>query len=150
MPSSSSTKKKMSLDGAVYIVRLLEIDLKKVQYDQQGNLVWPPMGKDSSVPSVDGVLALHDATQPDQLAETTELIGRFMKPDNLFQRNCPRYPSQISNYPRACLVESGENRELGLGSLFSFSCVVTNLSTRIPLRLSRCLSTPILAGCLQM
>lgn len=92
----------MSLDGAVYIVRLLEIDLKKVQYDQQGNLVWPPMGKDSSVPSVDGVLALHDATQPGQLAETTELIGRSMKPDttlNEIARDIPRRSPTIPANP---------------------------------------------------
>ncbi|KAJ5278831.1 hypothetical protein N7478_004203 [Penicillium angulare] len=73
-PSSYSTKKKMSLDGAVYIVRLLEIDLKRVQFDEKQNIIWPPLGKDASSPNVDGVLVLHDATQPDKLAESTELI----------------------------------------------------------------------------
>ncbi|KAJ5656909.1 hypothetical protein N7507_008859 [Penicillium longicatenatum] len=73
-PSSILTKKKMSLDGSVYTVRLLEIDLKKVQFDQEKNILWPHLGKDSSPPTIDGVLVLHDATQPDKFAETIELV----------------------------------------------------------------------------
>ncbi|KAJ5911732.1 uncharacterized protein N7473_001035 [Penicillium subrubescens] len=72
-PSSVSTKKKMSLDGSVYIVRLLEIDLKQVTFDQDLNIVWPRVGKDSAGPIVDGVLLLHDATQPERLEKTVEL-----------------------------------------------------------------------------
>ncbi|KAJ6102029.1 hypothetical protein N7486_004456 [Penicillium sp. IBT 16267x] len=73
-PSSILTRKKMSLDGSVYIVRLLEVDLKKVQFDHEKNIVWPRLGKDSSPPTIDGVLVLHDATQPDKFAETIELV----------------------------------------------------------------------------
>ncbi|KAJ5363944.1 uncharacterized protein N7496_009657 [Penicillium cataractarum] len=72
-PSSVSTKKKMSLDGAVYIVRLLEIDLKQVTFDQDLNIVWPGVNKNSAAPIVDGVLLLHDATQPERLEKTIEL-----------------------------------------------------------------------------
>lgn len=74
-PSSVSTKKKMSLDGSVYIVRLLEIDLKQVTFDQDLNIVWPRTGRDSVAPIVDGVLLLYDATQPDKLEKTVELAG---------------------------------------------------------------------------
>jgi GTPase SAR1 family protein len=73
-PSSVSTKKKMSLDGSVYIVRLLEIDLKQVTFDQDLNIVWPRTGTDVA-PIVDGVLLLYDATQPDKLEKTVELAG---------------------------------------------------------------------------
>ncbi|KAJ5712983.1 uncharacterized protein N7483_010164 [Penicillium malachiteum] len=73
-PFSCSTKKKMSLDGAVYIVRLLEVDLTKVQFDQEHNILWPRLGNDDFAPVVDGVLVLHDATEPEQLTETAELI----------------------------------------------------------------------------
>lgn len=78
-PSSVSTKKKMSLDGSVYIVRLLEIDLKQVTFDQDLNIVWPRVGKDSAGPIVDGVLLLYDATQPERLEKTVELAGMFLQ-----------------------------------------------------------------------
>jgi hypothetical protein len=78
-PSSVSTKKKMSLDGSVYIVRLLEIDLKQVTFDQDLNIVWPRVGKDSAGPIVDGVLLLHDATQPERLEKTVELAGMCLQ-----------------------------------------------------------------------
>ncbi|CEJ54122.1 hypothetical protein PMG11_00444 [Penicillium brasilianum] len=72
-PLSVSTRKKMSLDGSVYIVRLLEIDLKQVTFDQDLNIVWPGVNKDSGSPIVDGVLLLYDATQPERLEKTIEL-----------------------------------------------------------------------------
>jgi hypothetical protein len=74
-PSSFLTKKKMSLDGSVYMVRLLEIDLQKVTLSQDQSIVWPRLEKDAAPPVVDGVLLLHDATQPDNFDEAKELIG---------------------------------------------------------------------------
>ncbi|KAJ5121907.1 hypothetical protein N7526_008844 [Penicillium atrosanguineum] len=73
-PSSTSTRKKMSLDGAVYIVRLLEIDLKQVAIDQDKRISWPCVGRDDSVPTVDGVLLLYDSTQPNKLSEVTAML----------------------------------------------------------------------------
>ncbi|KAJ5929032.1 hypothetical protein N7454_006880 [Penicillium verhagenii] len=73
-PSSVLTRKKMSLDGSVYIVRLLETDLQNVQFGHERNILWPRQGNDSSPPTIDGVLVLHDATQPDKFAETIELV----------------------------------------------------------------------------
>lgn len=67
----------MSLDGAVYIVRLLEVDLKQVAIDQEKRIRWPRARKDDSVPTVDGVLLLYDSTQPNKLYETTQILGTF-------------------------------------------------------------------------
>ncbi|KAJ5678731.1 hypothetical protein N7462_006975 [Penicillium macrosclerotiorum] len=72
-PSSVSTKKKMSLDGAVYIVRLLELELQTITLSHDRKIGWPRMGKDNAVPIIDGVLLLHDATQPDKLEETVAM-----------------------------------------------------------------------------
>lgn len=66
----------MSLDGSIYLVRLLEIDLKQVAFDRNGQIIWPRVGDDSAT-VVDGALLLHDSTQPDRLAETTQLTGMF-------------------------------------------------------------------------
>lgn len=74
-PSSYSTKKKMSLDGSVYLVRLLEIDLRKVKYDQSRRILWPRIGKDAVAPRIDGVLLLHDGTEAANFETTSDLVG---------------------------------------------------------------------------
>jgi ABC-type dipeptide/oligopeptide/nickel transport system ATPase component len=76
-PSSTCNRKKMSLDGSVYIVHLLEVDLTQIQFDQDKKIIWPRTEHDTSAPAIDGVLVLHDATKPDRLSLTTNLIGRF-------------------------------------------------------------------------
>ncbi|KAJ5085982.1 hypothetical protein N7532_010753 [Penicillium argentinense] len=62
-PSSFSTKKKMSLDGSVYMI------------------IWPRLGDEAAAPIVDGVLMLHDATQPERFDQTsTDLIDAMDAP----------------------------------------------------------------------
>ncbi|KAJ5824071.1 hypothetical protein N7447_006411 [Penicillium robsamsonii] len=80
-PTSNMNKKKMSLNGSVYIVHLMEVDLTQVQFDQDKKIVWPRAGRDKSAPVIDGVLVLHDATKPDRLALTTNLIDSLAASD---------------------------------------------------------------------
>jgi hypothetical protein len=75
-PVSPMNKKKMSLNGSVYIVHLMEVDLTQVRFDQDKKIIWPHTGRDRSAPAIDAVLVLHDATKPDRLSLTTNLIGR--------------------------------------------------------------------------
>lgn len=72
--TSRTTTKKMSLDGSVYLVRLLEISSKEIVLDTKGPL-WPRFGSDPSPPMIDGVLVLHDTTQPAVFPETVNLLG---------------------------------------------------------------------------
>lgn len=72
--SSRSTTKKMSLDGTVYLVRLLEIGTKEIHIGSQGEIVWPRLDQESP-PTIDGVLVLHDVTQPAGLSRITDLLG---------------------------------------------------------------------------
>ncbi|KAJ5206819.1 Guanine-nucleotide dissociation stimulator CDC25 [Penicillium cf. griseofulvum] len=73
-PSSTMNKKKMSLNGSVYIVHLMEVDLTQIQLDQDKKIIWPRAGRDQTPPVIDAVLVLHDATKPDRLSLTTDLI----------------------------------------------------------------------------
>ena len=75
-PVSPMNKKKMSLNGSVYIVHLMEVDLTQVRFDQDKKIIWPRTERDRSAPAIDAVLVLHDATKPDRLSLTTNLIGR--------------------------------------------------------------------------
>ena len=74
--TSRTTTKKMSLDGSVYLVRLLEIGSKEIICDPKGP-IWPRFGNDPSPPSIDGVLVLHDTTQPATFTEIVNLLGVF-------------------------------------------------------------------------
>ncbi|KAI3149304.1 hypothetical protein CBS147325_3316 [Penicillium roqueforti] len=80
-PTSPMNKKKMSLNGSVYIVHLMEVDLTHVQFDEDKNIIWPRTGRDASAPVIDGVLVLHDATKPDRLSLTTMLIDSLAASD---------------------------------------------------------------------
>ncbi|KAK4862590.1 hypothetical protein LT330_002723 [Penicillium expansum] len=80
-PVSPMNKKKMSLNGSVYIVHLMEVDLTQVQFDQDKKIIWPRAGRDKSAPVIDGVLVLHDATKPDRLSLTTNLIDSLAASD---------------------------------------------------------------------
>ncbi|KAK1149535.1 hypothetical protein N8T08_005084 [Aspergillus melleus] len=73
--SSRATTKKMSLDGTVYLVRLLEVDVKEVSVSNNGTVSWPRLGNESaSTPTIDGALVIHDVTQPASLPDLTGLL----------------------------------------------------------------------------
>ncbi|KAJ5876916.1 hypothetical protein N7455_000381 [Penicillium solitum] len=80
-PAFPMNKKKMSLNGSVYIVHLMEVDLTQVQFDQDKKIIWPRTGREKSTPVIDGVLVLHDATKPDRLSLTTNLIDSLAASD---------------------------------------------------------------------
>lgn len=68
----------MSLEGTVYVVRLLEIATKKIKFHQNGRIIWPLLGKDGLSATIDGVLLLHDTTQSDSFSRTTNIVGMFL------------------------------------------------------------------------
>lgn len=73
-PLSGSTTKKMSLDGTVYVVRLLEVHADEISQGSNGTFKWPLLGNDSP-PTVNGALVLHDATRSTSELETLRMIG---------------------------------------------------------------------------
>ena len=81
----------MSLDGTVYLVRLLEMNTKEISIGNDGLLEWPRVGNDS--PPVDGALVVHDMTQSVGLPELTRLLGMclfFTIPNNVCMVIVPR------------------------------------------------------------
>ncbi|KAL5339078.1 ras guanine nucleotide exchange factor domain-containing protein [Aspergillus crustosus] len=75
--SARSTTKKMSLDGTVYVVRLLKVHTDEVVPSSNGTLRWPRLGNDTP-PTVDGALLLHDATRPTNHPETLRTLDMFV------------------------------------------------------------------------
>ncbi|KAJ9299092.1 hypothetical protein DTO271G3_3334 [Paecilomyces variotii] len=78
-PTSHSNSKKMSLDGTVYMVRLLEIALDDISFDTNGRVVWPRTSDDNNLPPVDGALILHDVTNPSSIIEASRLLSALTK-----------------------------------------------------------------------
>ncbi|KAJ9215348.1 hypothetical protein DTO166G4_3002 [Paecilomyces variotii] len=78
-PTSHSNSKKMSLDGTVYMVRLLEIALDDISFDTNGSVVWPRTSDDNNLPPVDGALILHDVTSPGGIIEASRLLSALTK-----------------------------------------------------------------------
>ncbi|KAL4806870.1 ras guanine nucleotide exchange factor domain-containing protein [Aspergillus unguis] len=74
--SSRSTTKKMSLDGTVYVVRLVEVHANEVSPGSNGNLRWPLLGNDTPA-SIEGALLLHDTTRPTAHSETLKMLDIF-------------------------------------------------------------------------
>lgn len=66
----------MSLDGTVYVVRLVEVHVDEISFDGNGRLRWPLLGNDST-PSIDGALLLYDANRPSSVPETSKMLGLF-------------------------------------------------------------------------
>ncbi|RDW70607.1 putative Ras guanyl-nucleotide exchange factor RasGEF [Aspergillus mulundensis] len=90
--SSRSTTKKMSLDGTVYVVRLVEVHTDEVSLASNGKLRWPLLGNDSP-PSVDGALLLYDADRPSAHSETSRMLDTFVAasvPFVLVATNCDK------------------------------------------------------------
>ncbi|KAJ9253229.1 hypothetical protein DTO207G8_4236 [Paecilomyces variotii] len=78
-PTSHSNSKKMSLDGTVYMVRLLEISLDDISFDTNGSVIWPRTSDDNNLPPVDGALILHDVTSPGGIIEASRLLSALTK-----------------------------------------------------------------------
>lgn len=75
-PSSPSSAKKMSLDGVIYLVRLLEIPLEDVSIAESQKIIWPEFVGDHDMPLVDGVLALYDVTNQASAAEIPDVLSK--------------------------------------------------------------------------
>lgn len=63
-PTSPMVFKKVSLDGSIFRVRLLEINIQSISYDDTCNeIIWPEIVKESiNGQSIDGILNLFDSS----------------------------------------------------------------------------------------
>ncbi|KLJ10117.1 hypothetical protein EMPG_14502 [Blastomyces silverae] len=78
-PISRSSVKKMSLDGTIYLVRLLEIASHKLSFDENGRIVWPKFIGEQELPIIDGVLVLFDSYDPRSVAQFPRIFSALPK-----------------------------------------------------------------------
>ncbi|EEH47767.1 uncharacterized protein PADG_03851 [Paracoccidioides brasiliensis Pb18] len=82
-PISRSSMKKMSLDGTIYLVRLLEITSHIISFDESSRIVWPKFLGDQELPIIDGVLVLvnpSDARGVTQIARVFSALSKATIP----------------------------------------------------------------------
>lgn len=80
--TSAASVKKMSLDGVVYQVRLLEIELDNIHITGDQQVDWPETVIDYPMTRVDGALSLYDVMNKESLAHLPELISEFEDSDS--------------------------------------------------------------------
>jgi GTPase SAR1 family protein len=83
--SPTVASKKMSLEGAVFLINLLETDLDEVEVDDDLSITWPASSIVSvlgdpatSTTQVDGVLALYDVSHRASLTGIPDLLSKFI------------------------------------------------------------------------
>ncbi|KKZ62301.1 hypothetical protein EMCG_03273 [[Emmonsia] crescens] len=98
-PISRSSMKKMSLDGTIYLVRLLEIASHKISFDENGRIVWPKFIGEHELPIIDGVLVLFDSYDPRSVAQFPRIFSASPKATIPFIIVACRCEGQVPSSP---------------------------------------------------
>ena len=73
--SSSVSCKKVSLEGKISTVRLLEIGFEDLDFTADTNLHWPARLGDYNTAVIDGVLALYDVQDQSSISRIPALLS---------------------------------------------------------------------------
>ena len=76
--TSLVSSKKVSLDGKISIVRLLELGVEDLEITRAGKLRWPEKLEDQMMPHVDGVLAIYDVMDQNSIAPLPQMLSESL------------------------------------------------------------------------
>ncbi|ORY18775.1 ras guanine nucleotide exchange factor domain-containing protein [Clohesyomyces aquaticus] len=79
VPSSAVSTRKMTIDGAVYIVRFLELCFSDVKLGDRNSINWPETLDGLSSPRVDGAVTVYDVTNHSSLAHVPEMLDAIAR-----------------------------------------------------------------------
>lgn len=88
-PTSPSATKKVSLEGVVSVLRLLEIQISEVFIDSEQAVVWPRTVGDQYTPHIDGALVLYDIMDQRSLNRVSYILSESA---GLHTLSCHRVP----------------------------------------------------------
>ncbi|KAG8531102.1 uncharacterized protein KY384_004459 [Bacidia gigantensis] len=106
--------KKVSLEGSISIVCLIEMDIKDVEV-QNGSLQWPKKVKDYLLPRIDGSLILFDITNLnsiEMLPRAVSALGRDSIPTVLVASKCDTSPKSWRVTPRMVDSMVKDNKDI--------------------------------------
>lgn len=76
---SPVSSKKVSLEGKISVVRLIEIGIASVKITAEQKVVWPDKLGEHNVPNIDGVLALYDVMDQDSITPMPNLLSESIR-----------------------------------------------------------------------
>ncbi|KAL1632479.1 hypothetical protein SLS56_003557 [Neofusicoccum ribis] len=88
--------RKMSIDGTVYTVRLVEIPFEELDIEHDDRICWPDRIDDSPAPRIDGALMLYDVMNQESLAQVPGMLNVVHKaalPCVLVGCKCDNHPA---------------------------------------------------------
>lgn len=74
---SPSATKKVSLEGVVSVLRLLEIQISDLTINAERDIVWPRTVGGQSTPPVDGVFVLYNVMDEQSLSRVPNVLSEF-------------------------------------------------------------------------
>jgi GTPase SAR1 family protein len=78
-PSASNiTSLRQELDGAPYIVTLVELDLEGIELDPNQPVQWPKQIGGHMMPRMDGALIMYDAVNEETTREVPPIMGESL------------------------------------------------------------------------
>ena len=99
--SAPFATKKVSLEGVISVLRLLEVPLGDVTVSAEQDLSWPETVGDQTTPPVDGALVLYDVMNQDSLTRIPNVLSEYF----IFNHCGPvRKGSQHCNFALQCRV----------------------------------------------
>ena len=76
---SPLSSKKVSLEGRISIVRLLELGFEDFEITADQDVCWPTKVGDYTMPIIEGVLALYDVNDHGSIARFPALLSEFLE-----------------------------------------------------------------------
>ena len=73
--TSPISSKKVSLEGRISLVRLLELGLDEVEITEEEEVRWPRKVGNQSMPDIDGVLAMYDVMNQNSIDALPEVLS---------------------------------------------------------------------------
>lgn len=77
LPQSQAAERKIPQDGGSYLVRLLEVPIDDVDFDDDDNtLVWPDTIANKVMPEVDGAITLYDVQDKNSFEDIPRVLSK--------------------------------------------------------------------------
>lgn len=68
----------MSIDGSVYVVRLVELTFDDLELDDHNRICWPDTIAGTSLPVIDGAFTLYDVMNRESLIQVPETLSKWL------------------------------------------------------------------------
>jgi hypothetical protein len=77
-PSNAISSRKMSIDGNVYVVRLIELSFSELDLDNESRICWPDSVNAQPMPYIDGAFTLYDVMNKESLVQVPETLSKLI------------------------------------------------------------------------